>query len=67
METFIVSFGTCTLTALMVMLSGVVDWSLPLAERATSTAAVGAGVRFRDAGSAATCWRSACSSSATAR
>jgi AGCS family alanine or glycine:cation symporter len=41
METFIVSFGTCTLTALVVMLSGVVDWSLPLAERATSTAAVG--------------------------
>jgi alanine or glycine:cation symporter, AGCS family len=41
METFIVSFGTCTLTALTVMLSGVVDWSLPAAERATSTAAVG--------------------------
>ena len=41
METFIVSFGTCTLTALVVMLSGVVDWSLPLGERATSTAAVG--------------------------
>jgi AGCS family alanine or glycine:cation symporter len=41
METFIVSFGTCTLTAMVVMLSGVVDWSLPLAERATSTAAVG--------------------------
>jgi len=41
METFIVSFGTCTLTALVVMVSGVVDWSLPLAERATSTAAVG--------------------------
>jgi alanine or glycine:cation symporter, AGCS family len=41
METFIVSFGTCTLTALVVMLSGVVDWSLPVAERATSTAAVG--------------------------
>jgi AGCS family alanine or glycine:cation symporter len=41
METFIVSFGTCTLTALVVMLSGVVDWSVPLAERATSTAAVG--------------------------
>lgn len=40
METFIVSFGTCTLTALVVMLSGVVDWSVPLAERATSTAAV---------------------------
>jgi AGCS family alanine or glycine:cation symporter len=41
METFVVSFGTCTLTAMVVMLSGVVDWSLPLAERATSTAAVG--------------------------
>jgi len=41
METFIVSFGTCTLTALVVMVSGVVDWSLPLAQRATSTAAVG--------------------------
>src|SRR5688572_3566194 len=41
METFIVSFGTCTLTALVVLLSGVVDWSVPLAERATSTAAVG--------------------------
>jgi alanine or glycine:cation symporter, AGCS family len=41
METFIVSFGTCTLTALVVMLSGVVDWTLPAAERATSTAAVG--------------------------
>ena len=41
METFIVSFGTCTLTALVVMLSGVVDWTLPLGERATSTAAVG--------------------------
>jgi AGCS family alanine or glycine:cation symporter len=41
METFIVSFGTCTLTALTVMLSGVVDWTLPVAQRATSTAAVG--------------------------
>jgi AGCS family alanine or glycine:cation symporter len=41
METFIVSFGTCTLTALTVMLSGVIDWSLPAGERATSTAAVG--------------------------
>ena len=41
METFIVSFGTCTLTALVVMLSGVVDWTVPAAERATSTAAVG--------------------------
>jgi AGCS family alanine or glycine:cation symporter len=40
METFIVSFGTCTLTALTVLLSGVVDWQLPLAERLTSTAAV---------------------------
>jgi AGCS family alanine or glycine:cation symporter len=41
METFIVSFGTCTLTAMTVLLSGVVDWSLPTAQRATSTAAVG--------------------------
>jgi AGCS family alanine or glycine:cation symporter len=41
METFIVSFGTCTLTALTVMLSGVIDWTLPAAQRATSTAAVG--------------------------
>jgi AGCS family alanine or glycine:cation symporter len=41
METFIVSFGTCTLTALVVMLSGVIDWTAPAAERATSTAAVG--------------------------
>jgi alanine or glycine:cation symporter, AGCS family len=41
METFIVSFGTCTLTAMVVLVSGVVDWSAPLAERATSTAAVG--------------------------
>ena len=41
METFIVSFGTCTLTALTVMLSGVIDWTVPAAERATSTAAVG--------------------------
>ena len=41
METFIVSFGTCTLTALTVMLSGVIDWTVPVAERATSTAAVG--------------------------
>jgi AGCS family alanine or glycine:cation symporter len=40
METFIVSFGTCTLTALTVLLSGVVDWSAPPAEPATSTAAV---------------------------
>jgi alanine or glycine:cation symporter, AGCS family len=39
-EVFIVSFGTCTLTALTVLLSGVVDWTLPAAERATSTAAV---------------------------
>jgi AGCS family alanine or glycine:cation symporter len=41
METFVVSFGTCTLTALVVMLSGVADWSLPAGERVTSTAAVG--------------------------
>ena len=41
METFIVSFGTCTLTALVVMLSGVIDWTVPAAQRATSTAAVG--------------------------
>lgn len=41
MEAFIVSFGTCTLTALTVLLSGVIDWSLPAAQRATSTAAVG--------------------------
>ena len=40
METVIVSFGTCTLTAMTVMLSGVVDWTVPLAERTTSTAAV---------------------------
>ncbi len=40
METFVVSFGTCTLTALTVMLSGVIDWTLPAAQRATSTAAV---------------------------
>jgi AGCS family alanine or glycine:cation symporter len=40
METFIVSFGTCTLTAMSVLLSGVVDWQLPAAERLTSTAAV---------------------------
>jgi alanine or glycine:cation symporter, AGCS family len=41
METFIVSFGTCTLTALTVLLSGVIDWTLPVSERLTSTAAVG--------------------------
>ena len=41
MEVFIVSFGTCTLTALTVLLAGVVDWTLPASERATSTAAVG--------------------------
>jgi AGCS family alanine or glycine:cation symporter len=41
MEVFIVSFGTCTLTALVVMLSGVIDWTAPVAQRATSTAAVG--------------------------
>jgi alanine or glycine:cation symporter, AGCS family len=40
-ETLIVSFGTCTLTAMVVLLSGVVDWTLPVAERLTSTAAVG--------------------------
>ena len=40
MEVFIVSFGTCTLTALTVLLSGVVDWRLAPDERATSTAAV---------------------------
>lgn len=40
METFIVSFGTCTLTAMTVLLAGVIDWSLPVGERATSTAAV---------------------------
>ena len=40
METFVVSFGTCTLTALTVMLSGAVDFGVPLAQRATSTAAV---------------------------
>jgi AGCS family alanine or glycine:cation symporter len=41
MEVFIVSFGTCTLTALVVLLSGVIDWTVPVGERATSTAAVG--------------------------
>lgn len=40
METFIVSFGTCTLTAMTVLLSGVVDWQLAPDDRATSTAAV---------------------------
>jgi AGCS family alanine or glycine:cation symporter len=40
MEVFIVSFGTCTLTAMTVLLTGVIDWNLPVAERATSTAAV---------------------------
>lgn len=40
MEVFIVSFGTCTLTAMTVLLTGVIDWSLPVGERATSTAAV---------------------------
>jgi len=40
MEVFIVSFGTCTLTAMTVLLSGVIDWTLPEAQRATSTAAV---------------------------
>src|SRR5687767_10381461 len=41
METFVVSFGTCTLTALTVLLSGVIDWSVPASERLTSTAIVG--------------------------
>jgi AGCS family alanine or glycine:cation symporter len=41
MEVFIVSFGTCTLTALTVLLSGVIDWTVPAGQRATSTAAVG--------------------------
>jgi AGCS family alanine or glycine:cation symporter len=40
MEVFIVSFGTCTLSALTVLLSGVIDWTVPVAQRATSTAAV---------------------------
>ena len=40
METFVVSFGTCTLTALTVLLSGVIDWNVPAAERLTSTAIV---------------------------
>ena len=40
MEVFIVSFGTCTLTGMTVLLTGVIDWNLPVAERATSTAAV---------------------------
>src|ERR671912_2522046 len=40
METFVVSFGTCTLTALTVLLSGVIDWSVPASERLTSTAIV---------------------------
>ncbi len=40
MEVFIVSFGTCTLTAMTVMLTGVIDWTLPVSQRATSTAAV---------------------------
>ena len=40
MEVIIVSFGTCTLTAMTVLLSGVIDWTLPVGERATSTAAV---------------------------
>jgi AGCS family alanine or glycine:cation symporter len=40
METFVVSFGTCTLTALVVLLSGVIDWTIPAADRPTSTATV---------------------------
>src|SRR5688500_18586892 len=41
METFVVSFGTCTLNALTVLLSGVIDWSVPADDRLTSTAIVG--------------------------
>jgi AGCS family alanine or glycine:cation symporter len=40
MEVFIVSFGTCTLTAMTLLLSGVIDWTVPEAQRPTSTAAV---------------------------
>ncbi len=40
MEVFIVSFVTSTITAMTVLLTGVVDWSLPVGERLTSTAAV---------------------------
>ena len=40
MEVFIVSFGTCTLSGMTVLLAGVIDWTLPVGQRATSTAAV---------------------------
>ena len=40
MEVFIVSFVTSTITAMTVLLSGVIDFAAPAAERATSTAAV---------------------------
>ena len=40
MEVFIVSFVTSTITALTVLLSGVVDWQLAPGARPTSTAAV---------------------------
>lgn len=40
MEVFIVSFVTSTITAMTLLLSGVVDWNLPPGARATSTAAV---------------------------
>ena len=67
METFIVSFGTCTLTALVVMLSG---WwtgrcrprSAPRAPRRSASRST-----RRCRASAATSSRSACFSSATAR
>ncbi|HSL24001.1 MAG TPA: amino acid carrier protein [Vicinamibacterales bacterium] len=42
MEVFIVSFVTSTITAMTVLLSGVVDWSVPVEQRLTSTAAVAA-------------------------
>ena len=67
METFIVSFGTCTLTAMTVLLTGVIDWNLPVGERATSTAAVALAFNAAMPASAATSSRSACFSSATAR
>jgi AGCS family alanine or glycine:cation symporter len=40
MEVFIVSFVTSTITAMTVLLSGVIDFAAPVGERATSTAAV---------------------------
>ena len=43
------SFGTCTLTAMTVLLSGVIDWTCR-GERATSTAAVALRVQLGDAG-----------------